>query len=146
VLILAKNPTIYEFFNDLLGGYAYRFAEKQNLSDYCLPLEFGGFYSEQNPAKQHFRELGNASFDSNNQQTIISLNQVYLFNALMETISHELAHYFQLLKHGKSSCESDLVLNNGNYNGELAKEHEKFTQEIYGMIKNSGEYSELESR
>ena len=58
VLILAKNPTIYEFFNDLLGGYAYRFAEKQNLSDYCLPLEFGGFYSEKSSSQQNFRELG----------------------------------------------------------------------------------------
>jgi len=34
------------------------------------------------------------------------------------------------------------VLNNGNYDKELAKEHEEFTQEIYGMIKNAGEYSE----
>jgi len=48
------------------------------------------------------------------------------FNKMIKTYSHELAHYFQLLKHGKSSCESDLVLNNGNYDGGLAREYEKF--------------------
>jgi len=37
------------------------------------------------------------------------------------------------------------VLNNGNYDGELVKEHEEFTQEIYQLIKNY-EYSELETR
>lgn len=42
VLILTKNPTIQAFLDDLLQGYAYRFAEKQNLTDYCLPLKFGG--------------------------------------------------------------------------------------------------------
>ena len=35
------------------------------------------------------------------------------------------------------------MLNNGDYDGKLAKEHEEFTQEIYGMIKT--EYSEWES-
>jgi len=38
------------------------------------------------------------------------------------------------------------VLNNGNYDGELAKEHEEFTQEIYRMVKNSEEYSKLETK
>jgi len=33
------------------------------------------------------------------------------------------------------------VLNNRNYDKELAREHEEFGGEIYGMIKNSGEYS-----
>jgi hypothetical protein len=42
----------------------------------------------------------------------------------------------------KSSCESDLILRNGNYDAELAKEHKEFTQEIYQLIKNSSEYSE----
>lgn len=59
---------------------------------------------------------------------------------------HELAHYIQLVKHGRSSCKSDLILKNGNYDEELAKEHKEFTQAIYQMIKNSGEYSELERK
>ena len=68
------------------------------------------------------------------------------FNKMIKTCSHEITHYFQLVKYGRSSCESDLVLNNGKYDGELAKEHEKFTQEIYGMIKNSPGYSNLETK
>jgi len=64
------------------------------------------------------------------------------FDKMIGTCSHELAHYFQLVKHGKSSCESDLVLNNGNYDGKLAREHKEFTGEIYGIVKNSGEYPE----
>jgi len=57
------------------------------------------------------------------------------FDKMIKTCSHELAHYFQLVKNGRSSCESDLVLNNGKYDGELAKEHEEFTQEIYELVK-----------
>ena len=38
------------------------------------------------------------------------------------------------------------MLNNGDYDKELAKEHEEFGGEIFRMVKNSGEYSELESR
>jgi len=64
---------------------------------------------------------------------------------MIRTCSHELAHYIQLVKHGKSSCESDLKLNNGRYDKELAKEHEEFTRETYEIIRNS-EYSELERR
>ena len=65
---------------------------------------------------------------------------------MIETCSHELVHYIQLAKHGKSSCESDLKLENGNYDEELAKEHEEFSKEIYQLIKNSPEYSELERK
>jgi hypothetical protein len=68
------------------------------------------------------------------------------FDKMINTCSHELAHYIQFVKYERSSCESDLVLNNGNYNGELAKEHKEFTRKIYQLIKNSGEYSELETR
>jgi len=64
------------------------------------------------------------------------------FDKMIKTCSHELAHYIQLVKHGKSSCESDLKLENGNYDRELAREHKKFTQEIHQLIKNSEEYSE----
>ena len=59
------------------------------------------------------------------------------FDKMIRTCSHELA-----LKHGKSSCENDLKLNNGKYDKELAKEHEKWTKEIYQLIKNSEKYSE----
>lgn len=65
---------------------------------------------------------------------------------MINTCSHEIAHYIQLVKHGKSSCESDLMLDNGKYNSELAKEHKEFTEEIYRMIKNSGEYEEWEKK
>jgi hypothetical protein len=61
------------------------------------------------------------------------------FDKMLETCSHELVHYLQFVKYGRSSCESDLVLNNGKYDAELAREHKEFTQEIYGMIK--AEYS-----
>jgi len=37
------------------------------------------------------------------------------------------------------------VLNNGDYDGELVKEHEEFNGEIYQLIKNY-EYSKLETR
>jgi len=66
------------------------------------------------------------------------------FANLLKTCSHELAHYIQFVKYGNSSCESDLGTE--NYVAELAQEHRKFTGEIYGMVKSSGEYSELESR
>jgi len=54
---------------------------------------------------------------------------------MIKTCSHELAHYIQFVKYERSSCGSDLVLNNGKYDGELAKEHEEFTQEIYELVK-----------
>lgn len=57
-----------------------------------------------------------------------SVDYTYLdisFKEMMETCSHEIAHYIQLLKHGKSSCESDLKLENRNYNAELAQEHKE---------------------
>jgi hypothetical protein len=63
---------------------------------------------------------------------------------MLETCSHELAHYIQLVKWGLSSCESDLILGNRNYSERLAKEHKVFTQEIYQLIKE--EYSEWERR
>jgi hypothetical protein len=50
------------------------------------------------------------------------------FDKMMGTCAHELAHYIQLVKHGKSSCESDLKLNNGKYDERLAKEHEEMNQ------------------
>jgi hypothetical protein len=56
----------------------------------------------------------------------------------------ELAHYIQFVKHERSSCESDLKLENGNYDRELTKEHEEFSGEIYELVKQ--EISEWESK
>ena len=42
------------------------------------------------------------------------------FDKMIETCSHEIAHYIQFVKHDRSSCESVLVLNNGRYNAKLA--------------------------
>ncbi|CAI2197442.1 19284_t:CDS:1, partial [Funneliformis geosporum] len=47
------------------------------------------------------------------------------FAKMLHTCSHELAHYLQLVKNKRSSCESDLKLNNGRYDLELASEQEK---------------------
>jgi hypothetical protein len=54
------------------------------------------------------------------------------FNKMINACSHEIAHYIQLVKYGRSSCESDLE--NGEYDEELAKEHEEWTKEIEGMV------------
>jgi hypothetical protein len=67
------------------------------------------------------------------------------FAEMLHTCSHELIHYIQYIKHGRSSCESDLMLKTGKYDEKLAKEHEKWTKEIYEMISNSG-HSELEKK
>jgi hypothetical protein len=164
---LANNPAVHSFFTDLLRNSAGKFASSKNLDTGNYQLDFGGFYQgEQQDQKQinYYRKLGNCCFTPKNKQTVISLNQVYLlnklgykryfatpelyleidFNNLLKTCSHELAHYFQFVKCGESSCQSDLGTD--KYITELAKEHEKFTQKIYGMIKNSGEYEELERK
>ena len=99
------------------------------------------------------------------EKVIISLNQVYLFNklgygcylaspesyldisfaGLIETISHELIHYFQFSKYKLSSCESSGVKDaSGNFiYPELISEHSQFTQQIKTMIVNSAEYEKL---
>jgi hypothetical protein len=107
--------------------------------------------------------MGRCGWETPQKVVKISLNQLYLLNKfghdkyfasfpqggyscldisfkrMLKTCSHELAHYIQLVKHDKSSCESDLILKNGKYDLLLAQEHQKFTKEIYGMIK--AEYS-----
>jgi len=164
VLILAQNPAIHHFFDDLIQGYAYRFAEKQNLTNYCLPLNFGGFYQKLIPDGENQGEMGNCGLEK--EKVTISLNQVYLFNklgherylassgsyldisfaGLIETISHELAHYFQFSKYKQSSCESSGAKDiNGKFLApELVSEHSQFTQQTKAMITNSAEYSVLE--
>lgn len=108
--------------------------------------------------------MGNCCLEK--EKVIISLNQVYLLNklgwerylassesylvidftALTETISHELAHYFQFSKYGESSCESSGTKDNkGNFlYPKLVSEHSEFTRKIMEMIINSNEYSTLE--
>ncbi|CAG8577791.1 8370_t:CDS:2 [Ambispora gerdemannii] len=167
---LAKSPQIQAFFTDLLTTYAQRFANSQNLDISHTPLVFEGLYWDKKTG-HGFGEMGRCFrqtlfYPRHEKNIAIGLNRLYLLNkfdnnryfpnypqgdfsyldisfvSMIKTCSHEIAHYIQLIKHGKSSCESDLKLNNGKYNAELAKEHKEFTGEIYGMVKNSGEYSE----
>jgi len=65
---------------------------------------------------------------------------------MLKTCSRELNRYLQFVKCGRSSGQSDLKENNGKYDSPLAIEHKRFSKEIYGMIKNSGEYSELDKK
>ena len=165
---LAKSPQIQAFFSDLLRNYAERFARSKQIDISHYSLNFGGFYQgeqpDQQPLKNQYQKLGNCCFIPEKKQTVISLNQFYLlnklgydryfatpshyleinFNNLLKTCSHELAHYIQFVKYGKSSCESDWGTD--KYVAELAKEHEEFTGEIYQLIKSSGEYLEWERR
>jgi hypothetical protein len=164
VLNLANNPIIQEFLDNLLRGYAYRFAEKHNLTADCLPLTFGGFYQKPIQCGKIHGEMGNCCLEK--EQVSISLNYIFLFNKLdherylvdpenylgikftdlIHTCSHELAHYFQFSKYGRSSCESSGAKdNNGNFwYPELVAEHSQFTREIREMIINSEEYPKLE--
>lgn len=161
---LANSPAIHSFFTDLLNTYAKNFAKDKNLDTSPLPLKFESLYHDPKIGNG-YGEMGRCSIENiiyptNQKIANISLNRLYLlnkfdhdkyftsnpeygdytyidisFDKMIDTCCHELAHYIQLVKHGKSSCESDLILRNGNYDKELAKEHKKFTQEIYRMIK-----------
>lgn len=92
-------------------------------------------------------KLGHSKYFTSNPKISDDYSYIdIIFDKMIDTCSHEITHYIQLVKWGKSSCESDLILSNGNYNEELAREHEEFTQEIYQLIKNSAEYSEWERR
>ena len=154
----------------MLNIYAEKFAKSRELDTSHLPLKFEGLYYDPKTGNDYgemgkcFTE--NIIYPANQKIANISINRLYLLNKLghdkyftsspkesedytyldisfdkmIDTCFHEIAHYIQLVKHGKSSCESDLILRNGKYNEELAKEHKEFTQEIYQMIKQ--EYSE----
>ncbi|CAH1756011.1 24918_t:CDS:1 [Entrophospora sp. SA101] len=130
-----------------------------------LSLIFGGFYQKSLSDGENQGEMGNCGYDEQNKLVIIKLNQLYLlnklghkryfatperylmidFSALTETISHELAHYIQFVKYGKSSCESSGKKDaNGEFLApELVKEHAQFTKEIKQMIVNSAEYEKF---
>jgi hypothetical protein len=105
VLNLAKNPTIHNFFNDLLLGYAYRFAQKQNLTAYCLSLTFGGFYQKTISDGENHREMGNCCLEK--EQVIISLNQVFLFNKLGHERYLTSLELFLEIKDLKNASNSD---------------------------------------
>lgn len=172
---LSQNPNIHKFFTDLLQTYARKFADNQNLNISHYPLIFAGFYSDEK-ISQGKGEMGRCSYHSliypyNDKTISISVNQLYLLNkfgheryfathpnqdsyfylninfaTMMKTCSHELAHYLQFVKHGRSSCKSDLKANNGKYNSLLAQEHKEFTQQIKQLIATSPEYSYWEKK
>jgi hypothetical protein len=144
---LVNNPKIHAFFTDLLRNNAEKFANSKNLDVSPLPLKFEGFYSDR--VHEKMRDMGRCWREQKTAK--ISLNRLYLLNKfghdkyftsnphssndftysfidfaeMFNTCSHELAHYFQFIKHNRSSCRSDLILKNGNYDERLAKEHEK---------------------
>jgi hypothetical protein len=158
---LAESPAIHSFFSDLLKTYSEKFSKSKRLDTSQLPLKFESLYSDPQTGNG-FGVMGRCFTETiiypyQQKIAIISLNRLYLLNKLgtdryftsddysyidisfdkmIDTCSHELAHYIQFIKHGKSSCESDLILGSGKYSEELAKEHEEFTQEIYQLIKN----------
>jgi len=148
-----------------LTTYAYQFAKSKELDISQLPsLKFAGFYHDPK-IRQELGTMGHCFprqliYPYEEEEIKIELNRLYLLNKLghdryfasnpeygdytyidisfdkmIDTCSHELAHYIQLVKHGKSSCESDLILRNGKYSVELAQEHQEWTEKIYRMIK-----------
>lgn len=168
IFSLTQKPDIKDFFSNLLQTYAQKFADSQNINISAYPLSFGSFYQignqETNQLEAQTKKLGNATFDTKEKQTIISLNQLYLFNKLghdryfanpelyleisfpqlIKTCSHELAHYIQYVKYQKSSCYSSY--GTSKYVDWLAQEHKKLSQQIYQLITNSPDYSQLEKQ
>jgi len=65
---------------------------------------------------------------------------------MIKNCSHELVHYLQFVKRGRSSCKSDLEINNGNCDHLLVQEHKIITRQIYQLITTSSEYSQRETR
>ncbi|KLL02087.1 MAG: hypothetical protein MRERC_4c026 [Mycoplasmataceae bacterium RC_NB112A] len=66
------------------------------------------------------------------------------FSKMLKSCSHELTHYLRFIKHGKSSCESDLMLDNRKYDAELAQEHKEWRDDIYRLIEE--DFSNLEQK
>jgi hypothetical protein len=168
---LVNSPKIQAFFSDLLNTYAEKFAKSKELDTSQLPLKFEGFLDKSignSYGKMGNCCLEKIIYPIKQEVANINLNRLYLlnkfghdryftsspeesedysyldisFSKMLNTCSHEIAHYIQFVKYGRSSCESDLILRKKEYNSVLAKEHKEFTQEIYRLIKNSGEYSE----
>ncbi|CAG8508076.1 22669_t:CDS:2 [Racocetra persica] len=149
---LANSSAICSFFTDLLTTYTEKFAENKNIGNGRGEMGRCSSYSYPNRKIEIslnqiylLNKFGHDRYFTSNPE--ISGNYSYLdisFDEMLATCCHEIAHYFQFVKHNKSSCESDLKLNNGEYHGELAREHEEWTGEIYWLIKS--EYSEWERR
>jgi len=143
-------------------------ANKQHLNLSQHPLNFGGFFLDEQ-ISQGRSQMGLCAYQG--KSSIITLNQLYLLNKfgqenylattpqlgkyyslkinfakMIKTCCHELAHYLQFVKQGKSSGPSDLKENNGKHDQELAKEHKELRKEIMAIIKNSEEHGELEKR
>ena len=165
--MLVNSPEVHAFFTDLLTTYAKHFAGSQNLDISRLPLVFGEIYYNLETMGHCFPSQ--IIYPYQEQEITIELNRLYLlnkfgfdkyftsypqygeytyldisFDKMIDTCSHEIAHYIQLIKWGRSSCESDLKIRKKEYNPVLAKEHEEWTKEIYQMIKPK--YSEWEKR
>jgi hypothetical protein len=143
---LENNPKIKNFLTDLLKKYSEKFAQDKNIDTSQLPLKFEGFHYNQKLGKGE-GEMGYCFVEG--KIANISLNRVYLLNKLgieryfvnnpgisgdclnisfsgmLETCSHEIAHYIQQVKYGISSCEGDLISENGDYDEELAGEHKE---------------------
>lgn len=165
---LANDPKVNARFANLLKTSCQKFTQKQSINTSQTPLEFGGFYVDESLINANQSNMGRCLFlekkDLTERKVIITINQIYLLNKLgheqyfplkqpagdylaldinfiklTETISHELAHYFQFAKYGKSSCENDSKF----LLPELVKEHQQLTKEIKEMIVNLVEYEEF---
>src|SRR5215208_5578125 len=126
---LVNSSEVHAFFTDLLTTYAKHFAGSQNLDISRLPLVFGEFYYNLGTMGHCFPSQIVYPY----QELTIELNRLYLlnkfgfdkyftsypqygeytyidisFDKIIDTCSHELAHYIQLAKHGRSSCKSNL--------------------------------------
>jgi hypothetical protein len=124
---LAESPAVYTFFTDLLNIYAERLAENKGVDISSLPLEFGGLYLDKKTGNG-YGEMGCCSLENiiypvRQKVASIRINRLYLlnkfgcdkyfttnpqqgdyayidisFDKMLETCSHELAHYIQLVK------------------------------------------------
>jgi hypothetical protein len=123
---LSESPAIHSFFTDLLNTYAYQFAKSKKIDISHLPLKFESLYYDPKTGNG-YGEMGHCSqeviYPTNQKEIDIGLNRLYLLNKLgsdkyftsnpelgdysyidisfkkmIDTCSHELAHYIQLVK------------------------------------------------
>jgi hypothetical protein len=138
-----------------LNTYAEKFAKSKELDISQLPLKFEGFNLGKNTGNSYKEMgnccLEKIIYPIKQVVANINLNRLYLlnkfghdryftsspeesedytyldisFSKMIDTCSHEIAHYIQFVKYGRSSCESDLILRKKGYNSVLAKEHKE---------------------